>query len=74
MVFLKQHIQWVFGCFNKCTYCNPKSVNVDNEKEMYNAVCKTMGILVIATWTYRKTMGYPLNYYDNTKGYVENFN
>jgi hypothetical protein len=24
-------------------------------------------ILVIATWTYRKSMGYPLNYYDNTK-------
>ena len=56
------------------TAFNPKSVNVDNEKEMYEAVCKTMGkFLVIATWTYRKTMGYPLNYYDNTKGYVENF-
>jgi citrate synthase len=56
------------------TAFNPKSVNVDNEKEMYNAVCKTMGkFLVIATWTYRKSMGYPLNYYDNTKGYVENF-
>jgi citrate synthase len=54
------------------TAFNPKSVNVDNEKEMY-AVCKTMGkFLVIATWTYRKH-GYPLNYYDNTKGYVENF-
>ncbi len=56
------------------TAFNPKSVNVDNEKEMYEAVCKTMGkFLVIATWTYRKSMGYPLNYYDNTKGYVENF-
>jgi citrate synthase len=56
------------------TAFNPKSVNVDNEKEMYQAVCKTMGkFLVIATWTYRKSMGYPLNYYDNTKGYVENF-
>jgi citrate synthase len=56
------------------TAFNPKSVNVDNEKEMYEAVCKTMAkFLVIATWTYRKTMGYPLNYYDNTKGYVENF-
>jgi citrate synthase len=33
-------------------------------------VCKTMGkFLVIGT--YRKSMGYPLNYYDNTKGYVE---
>jgi citrate synthase len=56
------------------TAFNPKSVNVENEKEMYEAVCKTMGkFLVIATWTYRKSMGYPLNYYDNTKGYVENF-
>ncbi|WP_417358118.1 citrate synthase [Flavobacterium sp.] len=56
------------------TAFNPKSVNVDNEKEMYEAVCKTMAkFLVIATWTYRKNMGYPLNYYDNTKGYVENF-
>lgn len=56
------------------TAFNPKSVNVDNDKEMYEAVCKTMGkFLVIATWTYRKSMGYPLNYYDNTKGYVENF-
>jgi citrate synthase len=56
------------------TAFNPKSVNVDNEKEMYEAVCKTMGkFIVIATWTYRKTMGYPLNYYNNTRGYVENF-
>jgi citrate synthase len=56
------------------TAFNPKSVNVENEKDLYQAVCKTMGkFLVIATWTYRKTMGYPLNYYDNTKGYVENF-
>ena len=56
------------------TAFNPKSVNVENEKEMYEAVCKTMAkFIVIATWTYRKSMGYPLNYYDNTKGYVENF-
>lgn len=56
------------------TAFNPKMVNVENEKEMYEAVCKTMGkFMVIATWTYRKSMGYPLNYYDNTKGYVENF-
>jgi citrate synthase len=56
------------------TAFNPKSVNVENEKEMYETVCKTIGkFLVIATWTYRKSMGYPLNYYDNTVGYVENF-
>ena len=56
------------------TAFNPKMVNVENSKEMYEAVCKTMGkFLVLATWTYRKSMGYPLNYYDNTIGYVENF-
>lgn len=56
------------------TAFNPKVVNVENEKEMYEAVCKTMGkFLVIATWTYRKMMGYPFNYYDNTQGYVDNF-
>jgi citrate synthase len=56
------------------TAFNPKAVNVDNDKEMYDAICKMMAkFLVIATWTYRKSMGYPLNYYDNTKGYVENF-
>ncbi|MCF6132829.1 citrate synthase [Flavobacterium wongokense] len=56
------------------TAFNPKVVNVENDAEMYEAICKTMGkFLVIATWTYRKMMGYPLNYYDNTIGYVENF-
>ena len=56
------------------TAFNPKVVNIDNEKEMYEAICKTMGkFLVLATWTYRKSMGFPLNYYDNTIGYVENF-
>jgi citrate synthase len=56
------------------TAFNPKVVNVENEKEMYDTVCKTMGkFLVLATWTFRKSSGYPLNYYDNTKGYVENF-
>ena len=53
---------------------NFKNINPNNEKEMYDAVCKTMAkFIVIATWTYRKSMGFPLNYYDNTKGYVENF-
>jgi len=56
------------------TAFNPKSVDPNNTEELYTAVCKTMGkFLVIATWTYRKSMGYPLNYYDNTLGYVENF-
>ena len=69
------HPMGVLSCLTSAlTAFNPKSVNVDSEKDMYEAVCKTMGkFLVIATWTYRKSMGFPLNYYDNTKGYVENF-
>ena len=56
------------------TAFNPKPVNPFNEHDLYEAVCKTLSkFLVIATWTYRKSKGYPLNYYDNTKGYVENF-
>lgn len=56
------------------TAFNPKSVNPHNEEQMYQAVCKTMAkFLVIATWTYRKMQGYPMSYYDNSKGYVENF-
>ncbi|WKW46456.1 citrate synthase [Myroides sp. JBRI-B21084] len=56
------------------TAFNPKVVNTDNANEMYEAVCKIMGkFLVVATWTYRKINGYPLNYYDNTLPYVENF-
>jgi citrate synthase len=46
---------------------NPKAVNPENKDELYEAVCKLIGkFLVIASWTYRKSMGYPLNYYDNT--------
>jgi len=56
------------------TAFNPQGVNVSDNQELYDTVCKTMAkFLVIATWTFRKNMGYPLNYYDNTKGYVENF-
>jgi citrate synthase len=56
------------------TAFNPKSVNVFDEKQMYHAVCKTMSkFLVLATWTYRKEQGMPLNYYNNEYSYVENF-
>jgi len=56
------------------TAFNPKVVDADCKKDLYEAVCKTMSkFLVIATWTYRKAKGYPLNYYDNTKSYVDNF-
>jgi len=53
---------------------NPSAVNPEHPDELYEAVCKLMGkFLVIASWTYRKSQGFPLNYYDNTLGYVENF-
>lgn len=56
------------------TAFNPKVVNAECEGDLYEAVCKTMAkFLVIATWTYRKAKGYPLNYYDNTQSYVDNF-
>lgn len=56
------------------TAFNPSIVDVENEEHMYDAVCKILAkFLVVATWTYRKRQGYPLNYYDNSKSYVENF-
>lgn len=56
------------------TAFNPSIVDVENEAHMYDAVCKILAkFLVVATWTYRKRQGFPLNYYDNSKGYVENF-
>lgn len=56
------------------TAFNPKVVDAECEKDMYEAVCKTMAkFLVIATWTYRKAKGLPLNYYDNTQPYVDSF-
>lgn len=56
------------------TAFNPRRVNVEDENDLYEAVCKIMAkFLVIATWTYRKIKGYPMNYYDNSKSYVENF-
>lgn len=56
------------------TAFNPKPLDINSETEIYNAVCKTLGkFLVLATWVYRKREGFPLNYFDNEKGYVENF-
>lgn len=56
------------------TAFNSKPVDVNSEEAIYNAVCKTLGkFVVLATWVHRKREGFPLNYYDNSKGYVENF-
>ena len=52
---------------------NPSSVNVDSEEAMYNAIVKIMGKFpVLVAWTLRKLDGLPLDYGDNSLGYVEN--
>ena len=56
------------------TAFNPKPVDVDSKEQIYHAVCKAIAkFSVLATWVHRKREGFPLNYYDNSKGYVENF-
>ena len=53
---------------------NPSSVNVDSEEEMYNAIVRIMGKFpVLTAWAYRKRVGLPLDYGDDSLGYVENF-
>jgi citrate synthase len=55
------------------TAFNPSSVNVDSEEDMYNSVVKIMGKFpVLVAWTLRKKKGLPLDYGDNSLGYVEN--
>ncbi|MDB2632342.1 citrate synthase [Flavobacteriaceae bacterium] len=55
------------------TAFNPTSVNIDSEEEMYNSVVKILGKLpVLVAWTMRKKQGLPLDYGDNSLGYVEN--
>ena len=53
---------------------NPTSVNVDSEEEMYDAIVRILGKFpVLTAWAYRKQAGLPLEYGDNSLGYVENF-
>jgi len=55
------------------TAFNPSSVNVDSEEDMYNSVVKILGKFpVLVAWTLRKKNGLPLDYGDNSLGYVEN--
>jgi len=52
---------------------NPTSVNVESEEEMYNAIVKLLAKFpVLAAWAMRKKNGQPLDYGDNSLGYVEN--
>lgn len=53
---------------------NPSSVNVNSDEEMYRAIVKIMAKFpVLTAWTYRKRVGLPLDYGDDSLGYVENF-
>jgi len=55
------------------TAFNPTSVNVDSEEEMYSAIVRILGKFpVLVAWAMRKKKGLPLNYGDNSLGYVEN--
>ncbi len=55
------------------TAFNPSSVNVNSEEDMYKAIVKIMGKFpVLVAWTLRKKQGLPLDYGDNSLGYVEN--
>ena len=55
------------------TAFNPSSVNVNSEEDMYNAIVRILGKFpVLVAWTMRKKMGLPLDYGDNSLGYVEN--
>lgn len=53
---------------------NPSSVNVESEEDMYKAIVKILGKFpVLVAWTLRKRSGQPLDYGDDSLGYVENF-
>jgi len=55
------------------TAFNPASVDVSSAEAMYNTVVKILGKFpVLVAWTMRKKQGLPLDYGDNTLGYVEN--
>ncbi|VAW14959.1 Citrate synthase (si) [hydrothermal vent metagenome] len=52
---------------------NPTSVNVSSEKDMYHAIVRILAKFpVLVAWTLRKKKGLPLDYGDDTLGYVEN--
>ncbi len=52
---------------------NPSIVDVSSEIEMYNTIIKIMAKFpVLVAWTMRKKKGLPLDYGDDSLGYVEN--
>lgn len=52
---------------------NPSTVDVSSEEAMYNSIVRILGKFpVLVAWTMRKKMGLPLDYGDDSLGYVEN--
>ncbi len=52
---------------------NPTSVDVSSESAMYNSIVRIMAKFpVLVAWTLRKKSGSPLDYGDDSLGYVEN--
>lgn len=52
---------------------NPVSVNVTSADEMYGAIVRILAKFpVLVAWTMRKQKGLPLDYGDDSLGYVEN--
>ncbi len=52
---------------------NPETEDVDSEEEMYNAIVTILGKFpVLVSWALRKKQGLPLDYGDDSLGYVEN--
>ena len=52
---------------------NPNSVNASSDKEMYAAIVRIVAKFpVLVAWTMRKKKGLPLDYGDDSLGYVEN--
>ncbi|CAM4206678.1 citrate synthase [Zobellia nedashkovskayae] len=52
---------------------NPTTVDVSSEKDMYHAIVRILAKFpVLVAWTLRKKKGLPLDYGDDTLGYVEN--
>ncbi|WP_405410410.1 citrate synthase [Maribacter sp. Asnod1-A12] len=52
---------------------NPSTVDVSSDDDMYHAIVRILAKFpVLVAWTLRKKKGLPLDYGDDTLGYVEN--
>lgn len=52
---------------------NPSTVDISSELDMYHAIVRILAKFpVLVAWTLRKKKGLPLDYGDDTLGYVEN--